>query len=366
MYYFDYASTTKPSSESLKLYQKLSQDIFLHPEATNNSGKILSEAKSMILASLNLCNDYDVIFTSSGTEANNLAIIGFANNFSSKKHFITSEYEHSSVYNSFKYLQELGHEVTFLQIDSNGQINYKQLEREIREDTVLVSIMSVNNELGSVNDITKIKQIITRSNKQIIFLSDTVQAIGKVAIDYRLLDMLIVSSHKLYAPKGIGALIYKKSINIKPIMHGGVQQGGIRPGTNCQNLSTVLAVAIKREITASIDNKVEELIGKFISYITSTPKLELNCQTESNIVSVNFKTKALSETILKLLLNNDIYASSRSACSKKLNVRSRSLQSIGLTNEQIDRTIRFSFSRYTTSLEVDYLIKQITKIINNY
>ncbi len=368
MYYFDYASTTKPSSKNLELLIKLLGDVYEHPDGNNKAAKLMNEAQNIIKTSLQLNNSYEVVFTSGGTEANNLAIIGYAQNFTSSKHFITASYEHSSVDSSFKHLEMLGHEVSYLKINKNGQIDYQQLENSIKDNTVMVSIMAVNNEIGSINDETKIRSIINKINPNIIYMSDCVQAVGKVNYDYSQLDILTVSGHKLYAPKGIGAVIYRKDIRLLNTIYGGQQQEGIRPGTICPSSCVVLSVAIRTEMQqlANTIAKTNKLTAKFVSFIDSHPKAELNVLPMGSTVSVNFKTKALSESLIAVLNNMEIYASTRSACSKKLNVPSRTLTSIGLSKDQIDRSIRFSFSHNTTEQEIDYLISKLNHVLEIY
>lgn len=368
MYYFDYASTTKPSSKVLDLYLKLLDDVYLHPDSGNKADKLMDEAKQMITTSLKLSPEYNVIFTSGGTEANNLAIIGYANNFTSKKHFITTKYEHSSVDSCFKRLELDGHDVTYLDIESDGQINYQLLADAISQNTVLISIMGVNNEIGTANNEAKIREIIAESGFDIMYMSDVVQAVGKTNYDYSKLDIMTISGHKLYAPKGIGAVIYRSNISLVNTIYGGQQQDGIRPGTICPSLSVVLAYALSNEMQL-LDQTIkhtEMIVNTFVDFINNNPKIELNVEPMSSTVSVNLKTKALSESVISVLNSMDIYASTRSACSKKLNVPSRTLTSIGLSKEQIDRSIRFSFSRNTVLEEVDYLIQKLTHVLEIY
>ncbi len=366
MYYFDYASTTKPSQESIELYTKLLNDIFLHDTSDFKTAHLCNEAKQMILNSLQLNEQYDVVFTSGGTEANNLAIIGFAQVFTSSKHFITTKIEHSSVDSAFEYIKSLGHQVTYLNVNEAGMIDVQELKNALQDNTVLVSIMAVNNEIGAINIDSQIRQVIKQHNPKCVYMSDCVQAIGKIDCDYNQFDMLTISAHKLYAPKAIGALVYKKDIKLTRIIHGGEQQDGMRAGTHSVPLEVVLAVAVKTEIEKLSSNIILEQTKKFCEFVLKEPKLELNCPVATNIVSVNFKTKALSESLISVLNEHQIYASTRSACSIKLNKRSRTLRAIGLADETIDRTIRFSFSRNTTNAEVDYLIDRLQQILKIY
>ncbi len=366
MYYFDYASTTKCSEANKKLYFNLLNDIFEHPIGNNKAAKLFNESKKLLLQSLKLNNDYEVIYTSGGTEANNLAIIGFAKSFTTKKHFITTNYEHSSVANTFKYLEKFGHDVTYLNIKSNGEICYTELENSITRNTVMISIMAVNNEIGALNNENKIRAIIEKTKSDIVYMTDAVQAIGKVNYNYAQLDIITLSAHKLYAPKGIGALIIKNNININNILYGGNQQHGIRPGTLDPNLCVVMSYAVKSIIEKMDDNikVVNNLVQMFVDYVKSQPKLNLNCQPMTNIVSVSINVDALAESVIKMLNDQNIYASTRSACSQKTNKPSSTLLALGLTNEQIDRTIRFSFSHVTTTTEVEFLCQKINEVLN--
>ncbi|WOO87244.1 aminotransferase class V-fold PLP-dependent enzyme [Mollicutes bacterium LVI A0039] len=368
MYYFDYASTTKPSTQVIDLYTKLLNDVFEHPDGNNKAGKLMLEAQKMITSSLQLNSPYEVIFTSGGTEANNLAIIGYAKNFTSSKHFITSKYEHSSADSCFKHLEALGHSVTYLNVTTDGQVDYDQLRQAITDNTVMISIMAVNNEIGTINCPQTIKQIIKDSGRDIVYMSDAVQAVGKVNYDYNHLDIITVSGHKLYAPKAIGAVIYRKPLKLVNTIYGGAQQEGIRPGTMCPCLSAVLAYAIKNEMVnlqATIEH-TQLLTEQFVTYIENHPKAKLNVVPMASTVSVSFKTKAQSESLITVLNNMDIYASTRSACSKKLNVPSRTLSSIGLSIHEIDRSVRFSFSRNTDVAEINYLCSKLDHILEIY
>lgn len=368
MYYFDYASTTKPSEKVLDLHFKLLNDIYLHPDGNNIAGKALNEAKEIIKQVLKLNNSYEVVFTSGGTEANNLAIIGYAQNFSSKKHFITSSYEHSSVHSCFKQLEKMGHDVTYLSIGKDGQIDYEVLESSLQQNTVMVSIMAVNNEIGSINSEEKISRIIKNFNSEIIYMADCVQAVGKIDYQFSNLDIITISGHKLYAPKGIGAVIYKNKLKLQRTIFGGEQQGGLRAGTICTASALTLAYSLKNEVENLDETQkhIKQVTRPFLEFVYEHPKIEFNVTPYSNIASVNFKTKALAESIIAVLNNKEIYASTRSACSKTLNVPSRTLSALGLNKQQIDRTIRFSFSHQTTKDEITYLIENLEEILKIY
>lgn len=363
MDYFDYISTTKPSKSNIELYSKLLNDVYFHGEEDNSAGQLLEESKQLLLGSLNTTGS--VVYTSGGTEANNLAILGFAKSFSSSKHFITTPYEHSSVSQAFKELERLGHQVTYLPIEANGQVDVNQLTKAITDQTVLVSIMAVNNELGSINDPLIIRQAITNSTYSPKLMMDCVQAVGKVSISYDLIDIITISGHKLYAPKGVGAVIFKDNVKINSIAFGGTQQDYYRPGTFSVPLATVLSVAVREQIKAIDTNNhiINQRISKFIQFVESTDKITINCPIQTSVVSVRLAISMQSESVVTHLKQLGIIVSSRSACSKKLNVPSPALSAIGLNIEQIDHSLRISFSSLTTEKEVNNLINQLKKLI---
>lgn len=363
MYYFDYASTTKPSPKNVEIYSKLLADHFLHSEDDNSSGKLIEECNEMLLSALQTTGK--VIYTSGGTEANNQGIIGFAKSFSSPKHFITTKYEHSSVHQAFKYLESIGHDVTYLDVDQSGVVDYQQLQKAIRKQTVLVSIMAVNNEVGSLNDVRKIRQVITDSGYSPKLMIDCVQVIGKVPIDYHLIDIITLSGHKLYAHKGIGAIIIKDDVSLQQIIYGGEQQDGFRPGSFCVASAATLAIAVREQVMNTADNqrKIKDNIDYFLQFIESNPRIKLNCPVTTNICSIFLDVSMQSESMVTYLKQHDIYVSSRSACSKKLNVPSRTLVALGMDNNQIDHSLRISFSANTTKEEIDYLQSKLSEIV---
>ncbi len=364
MIYLDYASTTKISSENKKLYNRVNEDLFRIESVDLNCQKIEDYAKGEILKALNLRSNYKVIFTNSGTEANNLSIIGMAKNFSNKKHFITTKIEHQSVYNCFTHLEEIGHKVTFLDVNENGNINLDDLEQAINNNTVLVSIMAVNNEIGSIQDVDKIKEIITRKNKKTIFMSDCVQAVGKVPIDYQKLDIITISSHKLYGSKSSGCIVLKDNIIIKPLLYGGYDQSGVQSGTMSLALKMVLANSIKtemKEISSTI-SKIEFLKSYLFSQLENT-NIKYNSINKSSIISMVIPVNINSEIIMNLLIKQEIYVSTKAACSTRQNKKSRILLNIGIDENEIDHVLRVSLSRHSTTDELKIFSDQIKEII---
>ncbi len=369
MYYFDYAATTPIDDKILEVYNKISKNFFLHPQMDKQTMSLLSESKLKILRALNLNEDrYEVIYTSGGTEANNLAVLGFAKKYESFKHFITTEIEHPSIYESFKYLEALGHEVTYLSCDNEGKVSISELESSIRKDTVMVSIMAVNNEIGTVQNIEEIYKVIKKNDENIIFLSDVVQAVGKNLINYNYIDMMSISAHKLYGPKACGCLLKKKEIDIKPITYGGYSLSAYRSGTD----SLALQVALSYAVSKAMDNlcskieDVEKLMNYMIAQIEGNDNIEINNSSSNGIININLNTKALSETLLTDLQQKEIYVSTKAACSSKSNTRSRILQAIDIPDMKIDRSMRISISHKTTIEDIDVLIAALNKLIEKY
>lgn len=366
MYYFDYAATTKIDERVLEIYNKISKNFFLHPQNDKQTLSLLNESRDKILTSLNLpLQKYEVVYTTSATEANNLAILGHAKTFTTPKHFITTKIEHPSVYETFKFLETQNHKVTFLDVDSEGMIDVKELERAITEDTVLISIMYVNNEVGSIQDIEQIYKVIKRENPNIIFMSDIVQAVGKIYANYNYIDMMSISSHKLKGPKSVGCLIKRKDIPLVPITYGGYSANKYRTGTE----SLALQIAFSYALNFSVNNlqekveKIEDNVNYLISLLAGNEKIEINNYSKSGIVNVNLNIRALAETMMSVLSEKDIYVSTKSACSSKTNTKSRVLEAIDIPDEKIDKSLRISVSDETTKEQIDYLVTNLQEIV---
>jgi len=365
MKYFDYAASTKMDEDVIETYLNVSDRFYAHPNTNKYSIQLRDESKKLILDYLKL-NDHEITYTSGGTEANNLAIIGLANTYTSKKHFITSYYEHSSVFDAFKYLESLGHVVDYVMPRLDGLIYREDVVALIKKDTVLVSIMSVNNELGVVNDIDMILRGVKKTNERILFMTDYVQGLGKVDIKTLSdVDLITISAHKIYGPKGVGCLIRRKSIVLNKIIHGGANEDGLRGGT--QNLSNEVAFAKAIKIIFEQKRKVKQKLKANVDYLVeglnSIDCLYINTKVMSNVLSVSLNFDMLSESFVEELIQNDIIISTKSACSKPSDI-SRSLQVLGFDELRANRTYRISVSHKTTFEEIDYLVNTLKILID--
>lgn len=372
--YLDNSATTKCMGEAKDIFVKLLLEDYGNPSSMHTKGveaeKYIKEAKEKIAK--NIKSDVkEIYFTSGGTESNNLAIIGTAMaNKRAGKHVITSAIEHPSVINPFKYLEEEGFRVTYLPVDENGIVVLKELEDAICEDTILVSIMYVNNEIGSVQPVEKIAEIIKNKNRNTLYHVDAIQAFGKYRIYPKKqgIDMLSVSGHKINAPKGVGFIYINEKVKIKPLILGGGQQKGMRSGTENTAGDAALGVAVEKSyenLSEKID-RLYELKEFFVDEIKKIEGTNINGLTgrESapHIVSVSFKD-VRSEVLLHALESKNIYVSAGSACSSNKPAPSRTLQAIGLAPELIESTVRFSFSFETTKEEIDYCLEGLKEIL---
>lgn len=369
MKYFDYAATTPISKEVLETYVKVSENYFAHAGVNPEIAQLEADAKAIILEQLK-CDEqkYELIFTSGGSEANNLAVKGHAFNFKQKMHFITSSYEHSSMYESFEYLKSLGHEITYIEPNKNGVIELKTVIDAIKDNTVMVSIMHINNEIGTINPVELIMGAVKLKSPRVVTLVDNVQGVGKTKnLDMTYIDLMTCSAHKIYGPKGIGALVKRKNLNLITQIHGGDLQGGSRGGT--QNLAAQIAFAKackeiimnQSEILENVNNLREYLLKSLLT----NEKITLNVPSESNVISIRVATTMQAESIVKLMLDAGYAISTKSACSSKLNKGSRSLSAIGLTMEEQNHSFRISLSHRTNKEDITNLVKTFHNIIEN-
>ncbi|QTL99513.1 aminotransferase class V-fold PLP-dependent enzyme [Iocasia frigidifontis] len=376
--YLDNSATTKPLTEVIDYVSKVLTNNYGNPSSLHNKGlaaeKIIKEARNLIAAYLKT-NPEEIYFTSGGTEANNLAIRGVCYNYSNRgKHIITTEVEHPSVKETFLALEEEGYEVTFLKADQQGYISIDKLVQTIREDTILVSIIHVNNELGTIHSISKIAELIKKSNSKTFFHVDTVQSFGKVLLlpaDWGI-DLLTISAHKIHGPKGIGALYVKKGIDLKAQIIGGGQENGLRSGTeNVPGIAGFIP-ALKKlpeyTVEKPYDLSVNKLKNYFIEKITQKcPTAHINSPQEGapHIVSISFPG-ARGEVLVHGLESEGVFVSTGSACHSKSHEKSHVLRAIKLPPEKIDGTIRISFSRYNTRQEINYAISKISEQLKLY
>ena len=331
---------------------------------------LIREAKKAIADTLKV-QEKEILFTSGGTESNNTALIGTAlANRRAGKHLITTGVEHPSIYNTMSFLEEMGFEVTYLPVDHLGHISLEDLEKAIREDTILVSVMYVNNEVGAVEPIEAISQCIKKKNPKTLFHVDAIQAYGKYKIRPKKqgIDLLSVSGHKIHAPKGVGFLYIRDGVKIRPILFGGGQQKGMRSGTENVPGCVGLGVAA-REAYKDFDARIEKLYTlreRLIAGLKPLGGVTINGSEDRTnapqIVSASFEG-VRSEVLLHALEDKGIYVSSGSACSSNHPGISGTLKGIGVKKELLDSTIRFSLGDLNTEEEVDYAIGVLGELL---
>ena len=331
---------------------------------------LVREAKKAIADTLKV-QEKEILFTSGGTESNNTALIGTAlANRRAGKHLITTGVEHPSIYNTMSFLEEMGFEVTYLPVDHLGHISLEDLEKAIREDTILVSVMYVNNEVGAVEPIEAISQCIKKKNPKTLFHVDAIQAYGKYKIRPKKqgIDLLSVSGHKIHAPKGVGFLYIRDGVKIRPILFGGGQQKGMRSGTENVPGCVGLGVAA-REAYKDFDARIEKLYTlreHLIAGLKPLGGVIINGSEDRTnapqIVSASFEG-VRSEVLLHALEDKGVYVSSGSACSSNHPGISGTLKGIGVKKELLDSTIRFSLGDLNTEEEVDYAIGVLGELL---
>lgn len=372
--YLDNSATTKCFPEVAQLMTKIMCEDYGNPSSMHLKGvegeKYIRWAKEIIAKNLKV-SEKEVFFTSGGTESDNWAIIGTAMaNRRRGNHLITTMIEHPAVLQTMQYLESLGFRVTYLPVDEYGMIHLEDLERAITKETILVSIMHTNNEIGALEPVFEAGVVIKRKNPNTLFHVDAVQGYGKFRILPKKMniDLLSVSGHKIHGPKGIGFLYVNEKVKIQPIIFGGGQQKGMRSGT--ENVPAIAGLAKAVElIYTSLDEEVEkmyQLKGYFISQITKIEGIKINGKqgTDSapHVVSVSIRG-IRSEVMLHSLEERGIYVSAGSACASNKPQTSATLKAIGVEKELLDSTIRFSLSVFTTKEEIDYTVRVMSDII---
>ncbi len=366
--YLDNAATTLVNPEVLDSYNKTKNQYFANPSSIHISGqessRLLSKAREQILSLLNV-NDDELIFTSGATEANNLAIKGYALRYQNRgKHLITTAIEHPSVLEAFKQLEDnFGFEVTYLSINKNGVIDINDLKKAIRKDTILVSIMAVNNEVGSINNINEISNLLN-DYPLIAFHSDVTQGIGKINLPYEKMDMFSFSGHKIHGLNSSGALIKRKKIELLPLLSGGGQENNFRSGTNDVALAVSLAKAMRLSISSLDQNfaKIKQFSEVLLSYLKENPSLyEINSFDNPYIVNFSTLTKKAS-VVVESLSTRGIMVSSVSACHAKKEPISYVIKALGKSDELAHNTIRVSFSNDNNIEDVNALIFNLKNI----
>ncbi len=368
MIYLDNSATTKPFPEVVALMAKMQEENFGNPSSLHRAGilaeRAMSRAREQVLSAFG-SDTGTFVFTSGGTEANNLAILGtMLSRIRRSPRIITTKIEHPSVMETVLYLKDLGADCHFCQVDSHGQVDPEHFQSLLTEDTALVSIMSVNNEVGSIQDTLKLSRLAKEKNPRVLFHTDAVQALGKIDLQNTGADLVSVSSHKINGPKGAGGLFIKKGVHVKPILHGGGQEKGIRNGT--QNSVAIAGFGLACEMTLShMKEKTAEmsmLREKLAQGLADIPSCRL-IEAENpapHIVSAAFPGLR-SETLLHTLEARDIYVSSGSACSSNKPQLSPTLTAMGRDKKEIDSVIRFSLGHETKKTDIDAVLSAVAE-----
>lgn len=373
--YLDNSATTRCYPEVGDLVYKVMCQDYGNPSSMHRKGvaaeHYIKESKDRLSKILRV-NPKEIFFTSGGTESDNLALIGSARaNKRSGDHLITTAIEHPAILNTMRYLEEAeGFRVTYLPVDANGRVKLDALKEALCKDTILVSIMYVNNEMGAVQPVNEAIQIVKRYNPRILFHSDAVQGFGKYRIYPKRqgIDMLTVSAHKIHGPKGIGFLYIDEKVKITPIVFGGEQQKNVRSGT--ENVPGIAGMGLAAQmIYQDLDMKValmRELKSYFLEGISEIESTTVHGLTDENsaphIISMGV-AGIRSEVLLHALEDKGVYVSSGSACSSNHPSVSGVLKGIGASKEYLDATLRFSMSEFTTREEIDYTLETLYNCI---
>ena len=378
--YFDNSATTRVLDSVKDIVIKTMTEDYGNPSARHRKGKeaedYIKEAARIIAGTLKV-QPKEILFTSGGTESNNMALIGTAlANQRTGKHIVTTRIEHPSVYNPLIYLEEQGFEVTYLSVDGDGHISLEELKEALRPDTILVSVMYVNNEVGAAEPVEAISGVIRENSPRALFHVDAIQAYGKYQIRPKKqgIDLLSVSAHKIHGPKGVGFLYINEKVKIKPIIWGGGQQKNLRSGT--ENVPGVAGLGVAaREAYTDFEEKTAYLCGLKDYFTCRLGEIEgtivnskKGMDSAPQIASVSFQG-IRSEVILHAFEDKGIYVSSGSACSSNHPAISGTLKSIGVKTEYLDATLRFSFSRFNTRQEIDACIdalKELLPVLRRY
>ena len=368
--YLDNSATTKCYDSVGQLVGKVMCEDYGNPSSMHKKGvdaeKYVRESKET-LAKLLKVQEKEIFFTSGGTESDNLALIGCARaNHRAGKHLITTTIEHPAILNTMRHLEEAGFRVTYLPVDKNGRVRLDALKKALCNETILVSIMYVNIEMGSVQPIEEAVRIVKNYNPRILFHVDAVQGFGKYRIHPKKIgvDLMSISGHKIHGPKGTGVLYINEKVKIKPIVFGGEQQKNIRSGT--ENVPGIAGIGLAaKEIYTDFDAKIgkmRDLKNYFIEGVKKIEKTAIHgCTDETSaphIISVGF-AGIRSEVLLHTLEDKGIYVSAGSACASNHPAISGVLRGIGVRPEYLDSTLRFSLSEFTTKEEIDYTLKTL-------
>ena len=372
--YLDNSATTKAYPEVVRLVADIMTNDYGNASSMHLKGvdaeKYLKYSKATI-AGIMKVKEKEIFFTSGGTESDNWALMGavFANHRSGK-HLITTKIEHPAILRTMEHLKELGFDITYLSVNQYGQISLEELRNAIRPDTILVSIMFVNNEVGAIQPIDEAGEIIKQTNPRTLFHVDAVQGFGKLRLLPKKwkIDMVSVSGHKIHGPKGTGFLYIDEKVKIKPIIYGGGQQNGYRSGT--ENVPGVAGLGKATELIyrnlVEDTNRLYCLKKKLVSGLLKIDHVKINGPQDEtgapHIVSASI-AGIRSEVMLHSLEDKGVYVSAGSACSSHKHTVSDTLSAMGLSTEYMDSTIRFSLSVFTTEEEIEYTLKCLYELV---
>lgn len=361
MIYFDNSATTKVHPEVLNTFVTVNEKFWANPASIHTFGhqtnELLQSAREQIAAILKTSSE-KVYFTSGGTESNNLAIFGLAKKYKQRgKHVLISEIEHPSIIEAAKKLNELGFEVEWIPVDSEGIILLESVKKSIRNDTVLVSVMHVNNETGAIQPIEELSNIVRKKSRALIHM-DAVQSFGKIPVNFMDLDVdsITISSHKIHGLKGSGLLALKNFIEIEPILYGGGQESGIRSGTTSVPLavSTAKAMRLAMENLGSKAVKLQSLSDDLIEFLQSFSFIKVISPTKKAPHIISFSVKKMKgEVLINALQQQDVIVSTSSACSSRQTKTSHVLKAMHISDDYIKGVLRISLSTISTQQEVD-------------
>jgi len=376
--YLDNSATTKPYKEVIAETVKYMESHYGNPSSLHRMGitaeKALKEARKSAAASLG-AKEEEIYFTSGGTEADNMAVFGAVQARKRRGNkIITSQIEHPAILESCRKLEESGFRVEYLPVDSNGMIDMQALESALDDQTILVTIMQVNNEVGSIQPISQIIELKNRIGSklgtEILLHTDAVQSLGKLPIEISGIDLLSVSGHKIHGPKGVGALYVRKGLNVLPYLFGGGQERGLRSGT--ENVPAIAGFGIAADISRKNLTKRMESIKMLKMYLTegirrSIPDIRFNSTEDgsSSILNVSF-LGVRGEVLLHTLEQSEIYVSTGSACSSNKKGQSHVLKAMNRSDKEIEGAIRFSFCEFNTMEEMDYVLVQLKNSVQKY
>ncbi|HEX6922633.1 MAG TPA: cysteine desulfurase family protein [Bacillales bacterium] len=372
MIYLDNSATTKPYSAVTETYKTVAEKYFANPSSLHGKGgeaeRLLAQARNLSAELLNV-NPKEIVFTSGGTEGDNLAVKGTAFYYQSRgKHLITTEVEHPAVFEAFEQLESLGFEVTYLPVDHNGRVSIDDLREAIRSDTTFVSMIHVNNEMGTIQPVEEAGRLLSGYPK-IQFHVDHVQGMTKVPLDFKKagIDLCTISAHKIHGPRGTGILYVRDGANLMPLISGGQQEGSLRSGT--ENLPAIVAmakalrlsqdaseagIAKMKKITGLLRERLEELEGLAIN----TPEYHAAPHI------MNFSVDGVKpEVLIHALERRDIYVSTKSACSSREGGASRVLLAAGIPEKQAEQAIRISLSFENSEQDIEETVNAIREII---